>query len=285
MATTQHRIFWTERERTEWRTALELEELPRPDGNFVTIVEAAMKHMERPRPITPGVIKEAGNVIRELRRARSRAALEAASGRAAEIAPEVAAPAPATVPEVAETPAVAAPVFEPEQSATAAGGHARSPHWTEGLATDISGLLVEVIVRTAESVAVRKAVRSLIKVATDPNFTPEIDNTVVWERPVVGPRLPRVLVAGFVKHGPVRDLIGRFGAKLDLRFWRSDDSLAQLRRDLQSAEHVIFMTGSTSHAAEQTCAASGKPYTRVPSASVSTAERALQQILSERGQS
>lgn len=244
------RIFWTKKEWEDWQAAVELEAAPRPDGSFSEIANAAMQHMTRPRPISQEMVTKAGALIRAFRAAQSTPKMSA---------PEV-------TEDFVELEPLEPALLEPT-------------HWTEELAGNLSRLLIETIVQTAESPAVRKAVRSLIKVATDREFQPEIDSTVVWERPTIGPRLPRVLVAGFVKHGPIRDLIDRFSAKLDLRFWRSDDSLSQLRRDLQSAEHVVFMTGSTSHAAEQTIAASGKQYTRIPSASFSMATRELQRLV------
>lgn len=272
-------IRWDREERAQWDAVLDVECHRRVTEAGITAsecVHSAMQHMRRRRPSNPyatDLISQASTLLKKYRREHDAAVVEAS--RKPPAPANEASPPPTAQPASAPTPA------DPLLTAQYAGPPERREHWTEGLATDISGMLVEVIVRTAESVAVRKAVRSLIRVATDPNFTPEIDNTVVWERPTVGPRLPRVLVAGFVKHAPIRDLITQFGAQLDLRFWRSDDSLTQLRRDLQSAEHIIFMTGSTSHAAEQTIAASGKQYTRVPSTSYSSAERALQSILGE----
>lgn len=132
------------------------------------------------------------------------------------------------------------------------------PTWIEMLAENLSSVLIETIVRTAESVAVRKAIRSLITSATDPHFKPEVDNTVLWESPTVGPRLPKVLVTGYRSNKWMNRLIAKYGKVLDLRFWRVDASLSQLSRDLEVAD-CVMIGGYSNHTVRQKVIATGKP--------------------------
>jgi hypothetical protein len=257
------RIFWKPEEWEEWRIAVELEAAPRPDGGYGVIALEAMKHMTRKRPVVPELIKGAGEIIRAYRKEqlKPKPALHSVQK-------------PTTVVEAVGTTTPPPAVPEPEPVVLP------PTHWTEQLADDLSRVLIETIVRTTESPAVRKAVRSLIQVATSRDFKPEIDNTIPWAAPVVGPRLPRVLVVGFWRIGPVNKLIEQFGNLLDLRFWRTDDSLNQLRGDLQKAEQVVFVAGTSNHTVRQTIVSSGKPFITLPlSGGVSMAARELQKIV------
>lgn len=276
------RVFWTERERAEWRAAVEAEAAPRPDGTFASIVEAAMKRMARPRPTTHLLISEAGEWIRALRKKSHhvpdpRAPSEPVivrSERESGTAPAVT-PAPTIAPQ---------PESAPPPAATNEELYDVAPRWTESLIEELVHVLTETIVRTAESPAVRKALRSAVQIATSRDFRPEVDNTVPWEAPAVGPRLPRVLVVGFHRPGPVRAIVEQFGAKLDLRFWRVDYSMNQLRQDLLRAEHVIILTGGLGHSAYQLIGASNKPYVTLPMAGkgLLAVARELQRIVDER---
>ena len=254
-------VRWTSSERLEWKRVLEEEATPRPDGTFAEITAVAMKRMKRPRPVNQPVIKEAGKIIREYRGALL-------NPKPKSEATETLSPEPVEPPEE--------PVFEERRAELATP----PVHWSEWLAEDVSRLLIEVIVRTAESPAVRKAVRSLITVATDRDFKPEIDNTVPWERPAIGPKLPRVLIVGFWRIGPVRKLADEYGKLLDLRFWRTDNSLNQLRQDLAGAERVVFVAGTSNHTVRQIIVASGKPFITLPLAGgTEMAGRELQKIV------
>lgn len=64
------------------------------------------------------------------------------------------------------------------------------------------------------------------------------------------PVKPRVLIAG-LEPRQIEDVKARYSAKLDLRFWKKDQSKEQLKRQAKEADIIFGITKFISHPAEQ----------------------------------
>jgi hypothetical protein len=264
--TKEVRVFWSEDERIRWYELLEEEAKPRLNGKlgvFAEVAVAAMKRMDRKRAMVAPLVKDAGEVVKRLRREAEASKFQQPK-----------------VEEMDRSPAVEAS-NEPEIAIEDAYEPMVAQSWMEQVGEGLAQVLVHAIVTATESPSVRRAIRSMVQVATDPNFKPEIDNTVVWTPPSpLGPKLPRVLVAGFWKIGPVEKLSHDFGRHLDLRFWRTDESLNQLKQDARSAETIVLVAGTSNHTVRQICMAAKKNLITIPLAGgTSMVARTLKQMI------
>jgi hypothetical protein len=139
------------------------------------------------------------------------------------------------------------------------------PRAIDVLADAIVATSADIIGRILTHESVRTAIASLITSMFIPSSQPQHaeQETAAATQPPRDPvtgfvkPLPRVLIAG-LEPRQIEDVKERYGSKLDLAFWKKDQSTHSLKRLAKDADVVIGITKFISHPMDQSMMATAK---------------------------